>query len=378
VAVTAEPSLRLAALIPAHDEEATIERSVRSLVTADYPREAWRVVVVADNCADGTADVAGAAGAEVLVRNNAERRGKGQALAHGMRELLASEDPPDAIVVIDADCEATPNLPRVVAREMGGGARAVQLGNVVSNPNASTYSALRFAAFAAINSTRPRGRVRLGLSAGLLGTGMAFSRELLAERPWEAYGLAEDGEYHLSLVEGGERVAFADDAGVSSPMPTSFESAGSQQARWEAGRWALLRRWLPRLARAGARRRDPSRAAAAADPATPPLSLLVAATGALAAASAAAGARLATRLSLFALAGQAVYVTGSLAIARAPASVYRALAAAPLLMLWELRIVARTVLRRGPRAWVRTARESNNPRTGRYTPYTAVGKDRTK
>jgi len=370
-----EPRLRLAALVPAHNEEETIERSVRSLSDVDYPGDAWQVCVVADNCTDRTAEAARTVGAQVRERDDENRLGKGHALDFGLQALMASENPPDAVIVLDADCEASPNLPRVVERELRGGARAVQVSNTVSNPCASVYSALRYAAFSAINSTRPRGRTQLGFSAGLLGTGMGFSRELLTKHPWTAYGLAEDSEYHLSLVVDGERVAFAGDAAVSSPMPTSFESAGTQQARWEEGRWRLVRRWLPRLARAGIRRRDPACAAAAFELVVPPLSLHVAGTGGLFMLSALTLARGATKLSLFALSGQAVYVIGSLVIAQAPACAYRALLAAPLLMAWQLRIVVRTITGAGPRSWVRTRREPEGTGVGRPNPYTAVDRN---
>ena len=61
-----------------------------------------RLLVVADNCTDHTAAVARAAGAEVLERRDAERRGKGYALAAGVDTLRAG--PPDVVVIVDADC----------------------------------------------------------------------------------------------------------------------------------------------------------------------------------------------------------------------------------------------------------------------------------
>src|SRR5688572_20949300 len=73
-------SLRFDIVVPAHDEEEGIAATVASLLDIDYPRERFRVLVVADNCADATADRAAAAGAQVLVREDAELRGKGYAL----------------------------------------------------------------------------------------------------------------------------------------------------------------------------------------------------------------------------------------------------------------------------------------------------------
>ena len=72
--------LRFDVVVPAHDEEAGIERTVRSLLALDWPAHRYRVLVVADNCSDRTAERARAAGAEVLVRDDPTRRGKGYAL----------------------------------------------------------------------------------------------------------------------------------------------------------------------------------------------------------------------------------------------------------------------------------------------------------
>src|SRR5205807_7460019 len=82
------PALRFEVVVPAHDEEQGIARTVRSLLALDYPAALRRVVVVADNCTDGTAARARAVGAEVLVRDEPSRRGKGHALAHAFEHGL--------------------------------------------------------------------------------------------------------------------------------------------------------------------------------------------------------------------------------------------------------------------------------------------------
>ena len=79
-AVTTTKTRRFRFLVPAHNEEAGIAATVNSLFAVDWPRDRFDVVVVADNCNDGTAAAARAAGATVLERQNKELRGKGYAL----------------------------------------------------------------------------------------------------------------------------------------------------------------------------------------------------------------------------------------------------------------------------------------------------------
>src|SRR5438128_10592788 len=55
-------------IVPAHNEAAGIASTVKSLLALDWPADKRRVVVVADNCSDDTAELARAAGAVVLER----------------------------------------------------------------------------------------------------------------------------------------------------------------------------------------------------------------------------------------------------------------------------------------------------------------------
>src|SRR3954454_18518593 len=65
---------RTAIVVPAHNEESVIAETVLGLIKAGLPNLV--VLVVADNCSDGTADAARAAGAEVTIRDEPARRGK--------------------------------------------------------------------------------------------------------------------------------------------------------------------------------------------------------------------------------------------------------------------------------------------------------------
>jgi cellulose synthase/poly-beta-1,6-N-acetylglucosamine synthase-like glycosyltransferase len=75
------PRLRLAVIVPAHNEELLVARSVLSLLAA--ATDSTSILVVAHNCTDKTAEHARAAGAEVLVYDDPAAKGKGFALRHG-------------------------------------------------------------------------------------------------------------------------------------------------------------------------------------------------------------------------------------------------------------------------------------------------------
>ena len=350
--------LRLVVLVPAHDEAAVIGQTIEALRACPYPEDSLRIVVVADNCSDATAAIAAVAGAEVWVRSDHERRGKGFALAWALERLQESEDPFAGVVFVDADCRASPNLLLAADRRLREGATALQVDYVAGNPEDSPASALRFAAFAVGDSVRFLGKERLRLSCGLVGTGMAFDRGLLARNPWTATGLVEDREFHMRLVLAGERVEFVPEASVSQAVPTSLAASSSQQARWEMGKVQLVRRWSGRLIRSGLTSRDLDRLHAGLEPLVPPQSVIAIGGSGGVAAGLLTRSRPLLALSALTIIAQTAYVLGGLRLVGAPAYVYRALLSAPALIGNKLLLYSRLATGRGPTSWVRTERET--------------------
>ncbi|MGN8246279.1 glycosyltransferase family 2 protein [Cellulomonas soli] len=88
------------ALIPAHDEEHSLPATIASLQAQSHPPE--RIVVVADNCTDGTVAVARRAGVDV-VETVGNTRKKAGALNQVLTQVLPDLGDNDAILVMDAD-----------------------------------------------------------------------------------------------------------------------------------------------------------------------------------------------------------------------------------------------------------------------------------
>lgn len=346
--------LMLVVVIPAHNEEQHIGRALQALHRSEYEADKLRIVVVADNCTDETARVASAFGARVLERTDPDRRGKGFALAWAFQRILRDPEV-QAICVIDADCEVSPHLLRALSIGLSDGAQAVQSAYVISDPRSSTGAALRWAGFALFNIVRPRGRDHLGLSSGLLGTGMAFSRTLLECSPWAAFSYAEDREQHMRWVRDGARVGFVGGAQVRS---ASAPEAGrrSQEARWESGRVSLARTLSVDLLRKGLADRDLSALDAALEPMLPPQSLLALINVTAMVSARFSGSRSVLRVAVLAVLGQAGYVVLGLASVGAPLPVWQALFRSPAFIARRTGMVAGLVAGHGPTGWLRTAR----------------------
>jgi cellulose synthase/poly-beta-1,6-N-acetylglucosamine synthase-like glycosyltransferase len=233
-------ALRFDIVIPAHNEESGISGAIHSAFAISWPRDCFRVVVVADNCTDATAEAAARAGATVLVRKDAVLRGKGYALAHAF-DASRALGWADAVVVIDADSRVSENLLSAIAARTEGGEKAVQVHYGVSNIHASWRTRLMAIAMAAFHRVRSRGRERLGLSCGIRGNGWAVTHALLRQVPYSCFGLTEDIEFGIELGLHGVRVAYADEAHCNGEMVTGGANARSQRRRWEEGRIAVLR-----------------------------------------------------------------------------------------------------------------------------------------
>jgi len=98
-------ALKLAVLVPAHNEASEIGITLENLLPQIKNND--RLIVIADNCTDNTALVAQECGVVVIERNNPEKRGKGYALDYGLS--LLESDPPDIVIIIDADCSTESN-----------------------------------------------------------------------------------------------------------------------------------------------------------------------------------------------------------------------------------------------------------------------------
>ena len=339
-------------LVPAHNESTGLLRTVASLRAEAAGDPNTRIVVVADNCSDDTAAVARGAGAEVLERVDAQRRGKGYALQFGFDALAEA----DWFIVIDADTDVAPGFLAAMRRAIvaGQGADALQCRYGVRDPLASRRATLSDVALGAWNVLRPRGRGRLGLSAGILGNGFAVSRKTLAVVPYSARSIVEDVEYHQLLVRAGLCVRWVDAAWVRGDMPEADAAASTQRARWEGGRLRLLADHAPALARsvlAGQWR--------LADPLLDLLLLPLSWHVALLGVALLLGAAPVRGLAAAGLIVVLLHVLLALVLIGAGRAHLRALAGVPFYVLWKLKLAAAT-LRASKRdaTWVRTERDS--------------------
>ncbi len=269
---------RLAVVMPAHNEAGIIADSIRSirpqLIDSD------RLIVVADNCTDGTAEIAALAGADVITRTDLALRGKGYALDFAVRHLAS--DAPEVLLIIDADCRAAPGSIDRLARLCAARNRPIQA-LYLMYAQAAAGIGQRIAEFAWIvkNRIRPEGLLRLGLPCQLMGTGMAFPWERIASARLATGHIVEDLKLGIELARAGAPPLFCPDALVTSHFPLSRDGIVGQRTRWEHGHLAVILHDAPPLFMAALASLDTDLLAMALDLIVPPVALLVLGTGAI-------------------------------------------------------------------------------------------------
>lgn len=348
-------SRRIAILTPAHNEQGTIGDSVNAI--ALHLPEGARHLVIAHNCSDGTAGEARAAGADVAALNDPERRGKGYALAFGREQLAAN--PPDIVIVIDADCTVAPGAIERLADAAAAHGSAIQ-GSYLFRSRPGDAPMVQISNFAMLvkNLVRQRGGRRLGAPALMTGSGMAFPWSRFAALDLATGNIVEDLAIGLELIAAGAPPAFEEGARIWS-VPSNVAGTATQRARWEGGFMATARSTaLPLFARGLARLRWPE-IWMGLHLMVPPLTLLLSinalmwlATGLLAL----VGVGTPFQLSSALLAAMLVSVLLAWLVAGRAMLEPRMLIRLPFYLFWKLALFARLVRRKEKQAWVRTER----------------------
>ena len=350
-----------AVIVPAHDEEQGIAGTISQLLTTGYPPGKVRILVIADNCTDRTAEVARDAGATVVVRKDPDNRGKGQALDWFLREHRDLVEDRDLVAFIDADMQVDRQFFASMVAAFSAPTRVVAQGRyMVANPCRNVLSAIGYASFCYVNHVRPAGRCFWGGTADLKGSGMVFRTQFLLRRGWNAHSIAEDIQLGKELMLDGVRVAYVPSARVESDIPATLAQVRVQQSRWEGGKHEVYASIRPRTASAFFRNPSMLLLDGLLDLMVPPLSMIILLNLAGLVLSWWSGsASLWVFIASIAIFGLAVL--SGLLQNRAPAGLYLRLLAAPAFVVWKLLLLLRVKAAAAPTTWQRTPRDPRKP-----------------
>lgn len=259
-------------LMPAHNEEACIEKTLKELLPqVSKPED---IVVVADNCSDKTAEIARSLQVTVIERQDENNRGKGYALAYGL-DYLAS-NPPSGVIFVDADCLVTDTAISKLIDKSTITDRPIQALYLMEKPqNPSPKDTVSAFAFLVKNWVRPSGLNVLKLPCLLTGTGMAFPWSIISQANLADANIVEDMQLGINLAIDGYPPLFCPEARVIGILPQKEQIAKKQRTRWEHGHLQTILTQVPRLLQAALYQGNWPLLGLALELSVPPLSLLV-------------------------------------------------------------------------------------------------------
>lgn len=229
------PLIPVTVLLAAFNEEAVIERTIRSVLRSDYP--ILEVLVVDDGSTDRTAGIVRELAEQdsrvrLLTQTNA---GKSAALNTGIARLRG-----EIVVTIDADTLVTPTTVTNLVRrfvhdtegDLGAVAGVVRVGNRSTNL-LTRWQALEYVAQIGIE------RAAQSLVNGIAivpGACAAWRRTaLLASGGFPAETLAEDADLAMTMHENDWRVEQDDEAYAFTEAPQTLDDLLKQRVRWTFG-----------------------------------------------------------------------------------------------------------------------------------------------
>jgi len=237
-------SVHVTVLIPAHNEEFSLPTTLAAL--KEQTRRPDRVIVVADNCTDRTADIAVEMGFEAFASVGNIHR-KAGALNQALGALLPGTDPSDVVMVMDADTSLGPEFIEVAAARLQNDVELAAVGGVFYGEDGhgllGQFQRNEYTRYSLQIRAR-RGRVFV-----LTGTATMFRAEALLDvaaargvfipgetgRVYDTAALTEDNELTLALKSLGATMTSPYQCTVTTELMPTWSNLWKQRQRWQRG-----------------------------------------------------------------------------------------------------------------------------------------------
>lgn len=221
-----ERRMSVTVMIPAHNEEAWIGETLRSLRAQSLAPD--EVIVVDDCSSDRTGDVARHLGAKVL-RTTSPR------LKAGAQRFGLDYVKTDAVVMLDADTSLHPDAIDLLVADLEAGKDATN-GAVLPQVERGIWARGRVIEYAMAQRVLKRAQTTISGMIVLSGCVAAFRTDVLREvGAFENPTITEDIDLTWSLALEGYKIGYAPDAWAYPVEPTSWPLYRSQMRRWAAG-----------------------------------------------------------------------------------------------------------------------------------------------
>ncbi len=225
-------------LIPCHNEESVIAKTLSTLVKIEYPKEKLEIVVIDDLSTDATLKIINDYAKKYsyihsLQRSEEKVRGKAAALNEALAKFTAGE----IVYFLDADHRLRADtLLRLVRHLSDQGIGAVNGRSIPRNRAKSIVSSYVYLESLVYNRITMYASDRLGLAPAILGSNFCIRRSILEIiGKFNEEHLTEDLDLTVAIYRFGYRVKYDLTSITEHEAPENIRSYILQHLRWNRG-----------------------------------------------------------------------------------------------------------------------------------------------
>ena len=244
----------ISVFIPAHNEEHTIEPTVRSVCKSDYyiGEEAnFEVIVINDGSTDRTGEILAELKKDLpqlkIVTRHPPRSGKGKGFVLNDALTLSKGE---IIGVFDADTQIKTDYLYTIVQYLNGDIDGVQSRVKMWNRNENYLARMQHVEFASFGNTLIA-KDNLGSTGFLGGNGQFVKKSSIIESGrWDGFAVTEDLNLAIKIMLNNGKIRYCGECAVYQEAVTEWRAFFRQRVRWAIGNFETLFVYLPQILRA--------------------------------------------------------------------------------------------------------------------------------
>jgi cellulose synthase/poly-beta-1,6-N-acetylglucosamine synthase-like glycosyltransferase len=219
---------RICYLVPCYKEDGIIIHVVEQLLKRiNYPKDSFQIVIIADSFKKETLTQLAQYPIKVIDAK-LEQSSKANSVNYALQRI---EEPFDIVLVSDADNVPEPNFLYKINDAFNAGHKVIQAQRVAKNSNTS-YAVLDGISEIINNHLFRKGANAVGLSASIIGSGLAVDFNLYKEQMARIFTVDEDRPLQLNLFELGYKIKYLEGALIFDEKVSNAEAFKKQRGRW--------------------------------------------------------------------------------------------------------------------------------------------------
>lgn len=234
---------RFVILYPAYKEDRVIENAISNFLEQDYPKSCYDVVVISDQMQDDTINRLKSMSV-TLMEVHFQQSSKAKAMQYAMENL--DKNTYDMVVIMDADNTVEPNFLHELNKAYHSGCLVIQAHRMAKNLNTDT-AILDAVSEEINNSIFRKGHVRLGLSAALIGSGMAIDFQWFKKNIFKLQTAGEDKELEALLLKENIFIEYLEHVNVYDEKTQKDSTFYNQRRRWLASQLFAIKNNIGKL-----------------------------------------------------------------------------------------------------------------------------------